>query len=88
MEQVDRKHCWPLAAGDTLRKRELLEHIAVDRLGFIFYSYRVDVWYWEICELLRRFQPCISKIKCERVSDGMIALSKFPSYGITHAPIC
>jgi hypothetical protein len=38
----------------TVNKRQKLKAKAVTRLGFLFKSYKVCYWFWEIIEMLRK----------------------------------
>ncbi|KAK3246008.1 hypothetical protein CYMTET_44443, partial [Cymbomonas tetramitiformis] len=40
--------------GKTLTHKEKLEKLAVDRLGFIFSTYHIRAWWYELADLLRK----------------------------------
>jgi hypothetical protein len=45
-------------AGDvgmhTVNQRKQLEKKAIQRMGFVFVSYKANFWYWEIMEMMRK----------------------------------
>jgi hypothetical protein len=38
----------------TVRKRRHLERRAISRIGFVFVAYKVNFWFWEMIEMLRK----------------------------------
>jgi hypothetical protein len=42
------------AAWKTARRRKELEGIAVRRVGFVFAAYKVQFWFWEMVEMVRK----------------------------------
>jgi hypothetical protein len=42
------------ATWKTFNKRKELGMKAVDRIGFVFAAYKVDFWFWEMLEMLRK----------------------------------
>ena len=39
---------------NTYNKRKELGRKAIDRIGFVFAAYKVDFWFWEMLEMLRK----------------------------------
>jgi hypothetical protein len=38
----------------TVRNRKVLERKAISRIGFVFVAYKVNFWFWEMIEMLRK----------------------------------
>jgi hypothetical protein len=63
--------------GGKIKIMKRLESIAVRRVGFIFLTYRVGYWWWEITEMIRKYDILLffKKIfSCMTVTDKSICI--------------